>query len=130
MATVTYGGKGGTKLTLVESSDHLVVRTENRDELKLTPLSMAARSTVDEFEVVARFRRAGVEVLRAKTATRTRALRDEARATLKKEPAIASPAGDVDKVSDERSSTRELLRQFYDDQSVACQAAAEDMGSR
>ena len=49
MPTVTYGGKGGTKLILVESSEHLVVCTANSADLRLAPLSLAARGAIDEF---------------------------------------------------------------------------------
>jgi subtilisin family serine protease len=131
MPTVTYCGKGGTKLTLVESNEHVVVRTANGTDLTLTPLSRAARSTLGEFETVARFKRAGVEVLRATVRTKTRALRDEARTVLKKESAIEF-AGRVllDKVSGEPVVyTENFFVKFYDDQSPsACTRLLKSYG--
>ncbi len=119
MFTVTYGGKGGTKLTLVESDEHLVVRTADSADLRLEPLSLAARNVVDQFETVARFKRAGVEVLCTTARKGVRALRDEARAVLKKEPAIKF-AGRVllDRASEEPVVyTENFFVKFYDDQS-------------
>lgn len=131
MPTVTYGGKGGRKQTLVESAEHLVVRTANSDDLKLVPLSLAARRMVGDFEPVMRFPRAGVEVLRARSERRPRALRDQARAMLKKEPAIRF-AGRVlvDKVSAEPVIyTENFFVKFYDDQSqTACRKLIKEYG--
>jgi subtilisin family serine protease len=121
MPTVTYGGKNGTKLTLVESVERLVVRTANRADLRLAPLSVAAREAIDEFVTVARFRRAGVEVLQATAKRQSRALRDEARTALKQEPAITF-AGRVlvDKASEEPVVyTENFFVKFYDEQSAA-----------
>src|SRR6185295_19229423 len=131
MFTVTYGGKGGTKLTLVESDEHVVVRTADGGDLQLAPLSAAARETVDELETVATFKRAGVEVLRTTARKQARALRDEARAILKKEPAIQF-AGRVllDKASDEPVVyTENFFVKFYDDQSTsACTRLLKSYG--
>lgn len=120
MFTVRYGGKTGPKLQLVESSDHLVVRTVSRDAVQFTPLSKPSRQAMSSFEPVARFRRAGVEIFQT-VAARPRALRDRARATLKREPAIQF-AGRVlvDRVSQEPIVyTENFFVKFYDDESAA-----------
>lgn len=131
MPTVTYGGKGGRKLTLVESAEHLVVRTANSADLELVPLSLKARQVVSDFEPVMRFPRAGVEVLRARSERRPRALRDAARAMLKKEPMIRF-AGRVlvDKVAGEPVVyTENFFVKFYDDQSqAACRKLIKKYG--
>ena len=94
MFTVRYGGKKGKSYGLTESDEYMVVRTENRDVLmaerpfEVVPLSREARSILNEFDLVARFREAGVEILRTKVRRGRRALRDTARAILKQEPAI------------------------------------------
>jgi subtilisin family serine protease len=94
MYSVRYGGKTGRVHGLVESDDHIVVRTHSRNSVmeprsfEVSPLSRNARDLLNDFERVGQFVNAGVEVLRTKVTTRRRALRDKARAVLKKEKDI------------------------------------------
>jgi subtilisin family serine protease len=88
MVTVRYGGRDGWAMRLVQSNQHLVVRTWSRGAARLAPLSRAGRGVLAAFVPVARFRRAGVEVLRAAVPRGARALRDRARALLRREPAL------------------------------------------
>jgi hypothetical protein len=88
MVTVRYGGKGGRAVRLVQSDQHLVVRTWSRCAVRLAPLSRTAREVLAGFQLVARFRRAGVEVFRAAAVRGARTLRDRARVVLRREPAL------------------------------------------
>ncbi len=94
MYSFRYGGKAGARCPLKESDELVVVRTCNRSPLMVersfatAPVSDASLRVLDSFELVTRFSQAGVEVLRAKPERGTRKLRDQARAALKKEPAI------------------------------------------
>jgi subtilisin family serine protease len=94
MVTYQYGGRQGRKYSLKESDEYVVVRTNDRNELiakrsfATAPVSAATRRLLSEFELHARFADAGVDVLRVRSRQSDRALRDEARARLKKEPAI------------------------------------------
>jgi subtilisin family serine protease len=94
MFTFRYGGKRGKSHSLTESNDYMVVRTESRDVLmeerpfEVSPLSREARNILNEFELCARFREAGVEILQTKVRRGSKALRDTARAILKQEPTI------------------------------------------
>jgi subtilisin family serine protease/subtilisin-like proprotein convertase family protein len=93
MLTFRFGGKTGRSFSLKESLRDIVVRTESRmpvtgeDVFAEAPLSKAARAIVGEFDLVARFQDAGVEVLRTSVRA-AKAMRDNARSILKKEPAI------------------------------------------
>lgn len=94
MVQVRYGGENGQRYELAISDEHVVVRTENRSPLlgqrpfEVAPVSIAARSILNQFELTARFRQAGVEILRAKVPTQGVALRDRARAILNEEPKV------------------------------------------
>jgi len=94
MVEVRYGGQNGQRYELAISDEHVVVRTENRSPLlgqrpfEVAPVSIAARSILNQFELTARFRQAGVEILRAKVPTQGVALRDRARAILNEEPKV------------------------------------------
>jgi subtilisin family serine protease len=94
MYTVRYGGKNGTRQKLAVSDEFLAVRTANRASLtsprpfETAAVSPKAQDVLGEFELEVRFRQAGVEILRARQPRGRRALRDRARATLKKEPEI------------------------------------------
>ncbi|HWM25144.1 MAG TPA: S8 family serine peptidase [Chthoniobacterales bacterium] len=94
MIKFRFGGKTGRSFNLKESPSHIVVRTANRMPLTSdqvfaeAPLSRGARAVVGEFDLVARFLEAGVEVLRVARQSAPRALRDHARSVLKKDPAI------------------------------------------
>jgi Subtilase family len=89
-----YGGKTGKRHRFTISNKHLVVRTNSRDALlsgedcEGVPISAEAYSILDNFEQVARFRDAGVVILRAKAARGVTGLRDRARALLNREPEI------------------------------------------
>ncbi len=94
MVQVRYGGENGQRYELAVSDEHIVVRTENRSPLlaqrpfEVAPVSVAARSILNQFELTARFRQAGVEILRAKVPAQGIALRDRARAILNEEPKV------------------------------------------
>src|SRR5262249_33949032 len=94
MFTVRFGGKTGRLYSLVESDNLVAVRTISRGPLKVdrtfevTPVSAKAVKFLDDFELLTRFREAGVEVLRTKTRRNSRELRNKARSILKKEPDI------------------------------------------
>lgn len=94
MYSFRYGGKTGKRFTLKTSNDLVAVRTVDRNELladrpfEAAPISRESRVVLANFELTARFREAGVEVLRAKVAKAARRLRDRAREVLKKEPEI------------------------------------------
>jgi subtilisin family serine protease len=121
MITVRYGsGPKGPKLTLVPSPDHLVVRTRNRAPVRLTPLSAAARRTLDRFEPVAQFAQAGVEILRSAAGPR-RPRAQAASATLKKERGLQF-AGRVlvDRATRQPVVyTENFFVKFHDDESAA-----------
>ncbi|MCZ6550350.1 MAG: S8 family serine peptidase [candidate division NC10 bacterium] len=80
-----YGGKRGKPHMLLESDQFVVVRTRSRRPLEASILSTEARRTLDQFKPVVRFPAAGVEVLRAGPKRDRRAVRDRARALLKRE---------------------------------------------
>ncbi len=94
MVQVRYGGENGQRYELAVSDEHIVVRTENRSPLvgqrpfEVAPVSVAARSILNQFELTARFRQAGIEILRAKVPTQGVTLRDRARAILNEEPKV------------------------------------------
>jgi subtilisin family serine protease len=94
MLKFRFGGKAGRSFSLKESTQHIVVRTANRmpvtgdDVFAQAPLSAGARAVVGEFDLVARFQEAGVEILRVAGTHAARGLRDRARAILKKDPAV------------------------------------------
>jgi subtilisin family serine protease len=94
MYSFRYGGKNGKRVSLTTSDNQVVVRTNSRDILmserpfEAAPVSAAARTVLDNFELAARFRDAGVEVLRTTVERGSRSMRDQARAVLKKEPEI------------------------------------------
>lgn len=94
MYSFRYGGKAGKRYSLTTSNEHLVVRTFNRSAVlaerpfEVAPVSAEARSILKNFDLAARFREAGVEVLRAKPMRRAKSLRDRARTVLKREPEI------------------------------------------
>ena len=94
MYTVRYGGKGGTRHKLTVSDEFLAVRTTNRAPVspmrpfETAAVSPTAKEILDEFDLELRFREAGVEIFRAREPRGRRALRDRARATLKKEPEV------------------------------------------
>src|SRR5262245_34942588 len=93
MYFVQYGGKGGTKYSLQESDSLIAVRTHSRDVAlgapqEAAPLSPASLAILSEFDPVAHFHVAGVEVFKARKERRTKSLRDTARRTLKKDVAV------------------------------------------
>ena len=94
MYAFRYGGKSGKRFSLTTSNEHVVVRTNNRGALladrpfEAAPVSAEARKLLHSFDLVTRFREAGVEVLRTKVTRGAKGLRDRTRVALKKEPAI------------------------------------------
>lgn len=92
MHYVQYGGKGGKRHAMAESDGLVAVRTVSRRPAvgtmdEVVALKSESLEILAEFEPVVRFPIAGVTVLRPK-GRRARALRDEARRTLKKDKAI------------------------------------------
>jgi subtilisin family serine protease len=92
MYHVQYGGKGGKRYALAESDGLIALRTVSRRPALGPPTDAAALrpeslEILAEFEPVVRFPLAGVTVLRPR-GRRPRALRDEARRTLKKDKAL------------------------------------------
>ncbi len=94
MYSFRYGGKNGKRHSLTTSNEHVVVRTNSRSALadvrpfEVSALSNKARDVLEQFELSARFREAGVEILRAKVPRGSKSLRDRARSILKSEPEI------------------------------------------
>lgn len=94
MYSFRYGGKNGKRHSLTTSNEHVVVRTNSRSALaderpfEVSALSNKAREVLGQFELAARFREAGVEILRTKVARGSKSLRDKARSILKAEPEI------------------------------------------
>ncbi len=94
MYSFRYGGKNGKRHSLTTSNEHVVVRTNSRSVLadarpfEVSALSSKARDVLDHFELAARFREAGVEILRTKVSRGSKSLRDKARSILKTEPEI------------------------------------------
>ena len=137
MFTVRYGGKGGRRFSLAESNDLVAVRTVNRNPLMVertfasAPVSDAALRVLDNFDLEARFSQAGVEVIRARGERSPRRQRDEARATLKKEPEIEF-AGRV--LTDPQSGapvlyTENFFVKFDDDASAtSCRRTIKEYG--
>ncbi|MBN1609781.1 MAG: S8 family serine peptidase [Polyangiaceae bacterium] len=111
MVNVYYAGSKRPALRLTESPSHLVIRTANRGRLAFersfggTPLRRQSRDALREFESVADYAEAGVQVLRVKEERGARARRDRARATLRRDDAIEF-AG---RVLVERNSGRHYL---------------------
>ncbi len=94
MPTYRYGGKQGQVHELAVSDAFMVVRTRSRKSLfgtrpyETASISHQSRNILSRFELVNKFRSAGVEVLRAKSNEDGLAFRDEARAALKAENEI------------------------------------------
>ncbi|MEH2398766.1 S8 family serine peptidase [Nostoc sp.] len=94
MVQVRYGGQNGQQYELAISNEHVVVRTESRTTLvgarpfEVAPVSPTARNILNQFELVTRFRQAGVEILRSKVPTQGVGLRDHAREILNKESQV------------------------------------------
>lgn len=86
--TVRYGGKQGKKIRLVESEEHVVVRTHDRAAVERAPLERRSRNALLPFVPVVRFPRAGVEVLRAIDRRGAKSARDAARRALKSDSNI------------------------------------------
>src|SRR6266545_1120942 len=94
MYNVRYGGKTGKRYSLAVSDDRVVVRSRDRGVVadtrpfEVAALSAKARRTLADFELEVQFRDVGVEVWRALGRRARSATRDNARSTLKQEPAI------------------------------------------
>jgi subtilisin family serine protease len=121
MIAVTYRGKRGTRLSLVEREDLVVVRTRDRGAVEHAPLSRSARGAMAALTPVIRFPDAGVVVLRSTRPTGRRQARDRARRLLGQEPSIEF-AGRV--LADRTSGrpvlyTENLFVQFREDEDVS-----------
>jgi subtilisin family serine protease len=94
MLRVRYRGRTGKPYRLVEATEYLAVRTEDRQEIAPRPvastdLTNEAWRVLDRFESVDYFSHAGVQIFRSKPTTkRARLARDEARRVLKRQKAI------------------------------------------
>ena len=88
MPTYRYGGKKGRAFRLDESKDMVAVRTESRNPVEDVPLSATSRRAMEGFDPLVHIREAGVQVFQAVKESAGKAVRDKARAALKKEPAI------------------------------------------
>jgi subtilisin family serine protease len=80
-----YGGAKGKKHKLVENEALLVVRTVSRSTINRRSFSSKAHSALKDFESVATFSEAGVEVFKCRKSAGMKALRDKVRKQLKKE---------------------------------------------
>ncbi|HEV8717342.1 MAG TPA: S8 family serine peptidase [Candidatus Binatia bacterium] len=93
MYFVQYGGKGGRKYSLQESESLIAVRTHSREAAlgapqEAAPLSPDSLAILSEFEPIAQFPIAGVEVFKARIERGPKKVRDNARRTLKKDNAV------------------------------------------
>ncbi|HKA23197.1 MAG TPA: S8 family serine peptidase [Blastocatellia bacterium] len=94
MYTIRYGGKKGKSYSLTISDELVAVRTKDRKPavsdvpFERTPISEKAQALLKDFDLQARFPRAGVEILKTRVQRGSRSLRDRARAVLKKEPQV------------------------------------------
>lgn len=94
MYSCRYGGKNGKRYSYTTSDEYIAVRTCNRGALasprpfEVAALSAKARDVLVNFELETRIREAGVEILRTRVQRGRKAVRDKARAILKKEPEI------------------------------------------
>jgi len=93
MYFIQYGGKGGRKYSLQESESLIAVRTHSKKAALGAPEEAASLSPnsleiLSEFDPVAEFPIAGVEVFKARKERGTKSLRDTARRTLKKDGAV------------------------------------------
>jgi subtilisin-like proprotein convertase family protein len=137
MISYRYGGRRGRRHTLSISDEFIAVRTRDRTPVtsdvpyEVAPLSQEARDLINEFEVVTRFRDAGVDVLRARAVRGVRALRDKTRQVLKKESAVRF-AGRV--LTEPQSNTpvlytENLFVKFDDDETrTACRKTLSKHG--
>jgi subtilisin family serine protease len=123
---VHYGGKGIRPYTLAESEHLLAVRTHSRNPIEMqlnggAALSNEALSILQHFELLEEYYDAGVMVWRAQADGDATALRDNARAILKREADVRF-AGRV--LTDPTSQvpvlyTENLFVKFHDDVSGA-----------
>ncbi len=116
MIDYRIGGRRGTRYTLAEAPDMVVVRTRRRRPLADVSLAPRSRTALSGFETVMRFRHAGVEVLRGARADAARARK------LWKQDGECEFAGRV--LCDPRSKspiiyTENLFVKFEDDCSAA-----------
>jgi len=89
MVTYTFGGKGGTRHVLHESTDMVAVRTRNSRDLANSVISEKGRKALKSMEVVVEFPEADITVFKTRdSAKNPLATRNKARAALKKEPEL------------------------------------------
>ena len=140
--SVQYGGKKGRSYPLRTSEYLVAVRTHSRNLILEAAsagrisVSRKSRQLLGQFESVARFRRAGVEVLRVREPQKYPHLRDQARALLQKQPGIRF-AGRVlcDPRNPQSASpvvyTENFFVKFQDDRKTSrCRKALQDQGLR
>ncbi len=95
MYELRYGGKRAKPYRLAEGKEMVAVRTHHRQEISIdrasvsTGLSEAAWQTLDQFEPVLYFQRAGVQIFKpAPDGKGGKALRDRARSILKRQKEV------------------------------------------
>jgi subtilisin family serine protease len=94
MYEVRYGGKAAKPYRLAESKEMVAVRTYHRQEISTdravvsAGLSEEAWKTLDQFEPVVYFQRAGVQIFKPVAQTAGKSLRDKARTVLKRQKEV------------------------------------------
>ena len=88
MPSFRYGGKKGKKISLTESSQHVVIRTESRGALDLDNLSETAWGLMGKIDLNFRLPGAGIEVLQVRAVRGTKKMCDRVRSALKSESDI------------------------------------------
>ena len=89
MFTYTFGGKNGTRHTLHESSDMVVIRTRNSRNLKNAVVSDKGKKALKDLEVVMEFPEADITIFRTKDSVKdSLTARNKARSVLKNEPEL------------------------------------------
>jgi len=83
-----YGGKRGTKVSLVESKDLVVTRTNDARSLEQAVASRAGVEALGQCDLVASFPSAGVDVHRVKATKSVKAARNAVRSSWKSEGAL------------------------------------------
>jgi subtilisin family serine protease len=89
MFTYTFGGKNGTRHTLHESSDMVVIRTRNSRNLKNAVVSDKGKRALNDLELVMEFPEADITIFRTKDSVKdSLTARNKARSVLKNEPEL------------------------------------------
>lgn len=90
MYKITYGGKKGKTVNLVESNDMIAIRTKGKKDLESLELSARGQGVMETTETVAAFPEVGVTVVKMRASTPKQALvmRDAARSAMKEEEGV------------------------------------------